>query len=176
MLFGPHWFYSAYFVFFGPIWLYSILSSPFCALKFYSFFFFFFFFERTLKFYSVHAIYIGSIQSTLVLFCTLRSHSIHFGSIWSYLVHSIHFDPLQSIRSTLALFSLFCPLVLFSPFCPLQSYSVHIGPIQSTSVQYSTMVLFSPVCPFWSYSLYLVQFSSFESLQFILVHFDLALI
>ena len=67
--------------------------------------------------YSVHIGPIWSIMSTLVLFCPLRSYSIH-------LVFLVHYCP---IRST---------LVLFNPLCPLRSNLVLFGPILFTLVPF----------------------------------------
>jgi len=119
---------------------------------------------------SVHLVHIGSILSTLVLFCWLRSYlvySIYFGSISSSLVD---IDPIQSILPTLIYFSsirvIQYILVLFGPFCLPWLYSVHF--VHFVYIQ-STLVLFSLLRSIQSY---LVQFGS---LQFILVHFDLFL-
>ena len=113
--FSPHW---SYFVHFSSIQSKLVLFSSFCPLLS----------------YSVHFVHFGLIRfilSTLIL----------FHSIWSILSTLVHFSPIRAIRYTLVLFGLFCPLcstrstlVLFSPFFPLQSYSIHIGPIWSTSV------------------------------------------
>ena len=75
--------------------------------------------------YSVH---IGSIMFTTVLFGLCYP-------LWSYSVHSVHFDPLQSYSGLDPLWS----------FCPLWLHLVHFGPIQST------LLLFGPVCPRQSY-------------------------
>ena len=125
--------------------------------------------------YSIHFSPIRSILSTLVLFgpfYPLWSYSVHyvyFSSILSYSVHIgpirsilstlIDFNPIWVIRSTFVLFGPFCPLwFLFGPFCPLRSYSVY-------------SFLFIPIQSIWSTLFHLVQFGSFKSLQFILVHF-----
>ena len=66
-----------------------------------------------------------------------KFYPVHFHPIWSIKFSSVHFG---SIRST---------LVLFSSFCPLRSYSVNIGPIWFNSV------LFGHIC---SYMVHYVHF------------------
>ena len=79
-------------------------------------------------FYSVHSVLFSQIWSYSVLIGP-------FGLIQSTSVPSVHIDPVQSILSTLVLIR--STLVLFSPFCPLwplQFYSVHFvyfSPIRS---------------------------------------------
>ena len=82
----------------------------------------------------IHSVHIGSIRSTLVLFCPLRFYSVHsvyFSSIRSILPTLFLFSPIQS---TLVLFSPFCPLwstsILFRLFNLLRFYSVHFGSIR----------------------------------------------
>ena len=99
-----------------------------------------------------------------VLFSSLGSNSVHlilFGPVQSYLVH------IGSMRSTLVLFGLFCPLrsysvhsFLFGPFGLIQSTLILFGPfgsIQSTLVQFglcysipSNSVHFCPFFPIQS--------------------------
>ena len=129
------------------------------------------------------------IQSTSVHFSPMRSiwfylvlgptqfilvylvHSVHVGlfrsiqSIWSFSVHSVHFDPIQS---TLVLIGPL--LVILGPLGPTQSiwsYSVYFAPIPSYSVHFSqiwsTLILIGPFCSIWSYAVH------FGRTRFILV-------
>ena len=121
--------------------------------------------------------------------------------LWSYSVHSVHFDPLQSYLSHSLHFGPFFPLCFYSVhsvhFSPIQFTLLLLGPgpvyqLRSYLVQFglvcsilSTLVysfLFSPPCSYsgpilsiWSTFLYLIQFGPFRLLLFILVHFDLSL-
>ena len=89
----------------------------------------------------------------MVLFCSfyhLLSNLVIFSPFCPlkfYSIHSVLFNLLRSIKSTLALFS------------PHWSYSVHFGPIWSIL---STLVLFSPI---WSILFALVLFSPHWFLQ-----------
>ena len=125
--------YSVHSIFFGPIWSYLVqmdLFSPFSPLKFDSVLF------SPLRSYSVH---IGSIWSTLVLFCPHWSysvHSFHCGTTWSicplwfYFVYFVYFGPIQST------------LVQFRPLHSNFSYTVQFGPVRSIM---STLII---ICPF----------------------------
>ena len=105
-----------------------VLFSLFCPLKFYAVQLGLFGFIQC---YLVHSVHIGSIWSTLVLFCSLRF----------YLVHSIHFGCIWSIMSTLVLF---CPISLHIGLIrPILSSLIHFSPIQAFQ---STLVLFGPFC------------------------------
>ena len=113
---------------------------------------------RCLNFLST-LVHIGSFRSTLVLFCPLRSYSVHIGprSILStlvFLVQSIHFGPVcyfspvwsilstlvlicpfNLIRSILVLFSLLrSHLILLVPIWSIQTISVHFDPLRSIFV------------------------------------------
>ena len=59
--------------------------------------------------------------------------------------------------------------VQFGPFSPHWPYSVHIGPILSTSVLFS---LFCPLWSFWSILSTLVQFGPIQSMLSALLHFS----
>ena len=89
------------------------------------------------------------IKYLKVLFGLLWFYSVyyvHFGSLQSYLGHSVNFGHVRSIRFI---------LLLFGPFSLLRSYTVDIGPICSYSVHYihfghnlsirSYLVHFSPI-------------------------------
>ena len=87
---------------------------------------------------------------------------MHFGPLWLYLVHFVHFGPLQYT------------LVLFSPH---RSYSVLLNPIRSIL---STLVLFGPLLlwsylvlfgPHWSYSVYSNNFGLLWSYSVHSFHF-----
>ena len=91
----------------------------------------------SLESYSLHSIHFVLIRSTLVLFCTLLTYSVHFvhfGLIQSYL---IYFGP---FRSTLI------------QFCPHRSYSLHFVHLVVFSLIQSTSVLFGLL---WFYSVHL---------------------
>ena len=95
-------------------------------------------------FYSVHSIQFCYIWPT---WCSYLVHSIHFGPIQLTLVlfspvlsYSVQFGPIRSIMST---------LVLICPFILIRSYSVHFGPIRSTLVHY---LFFCPIRSTLSYS------------------------
>ena len=81
-------------------------------------------------------------------------HLVHFGLIWSISDHSVHFSPFWS------------NLVLFSPFGPplfIRSNSIHFGPFWSNSVDFgphwSILVIFSLL---WSISLCFDPFGPFR--------------
>ena len=122
VLFNPYWSYSVQFnhiqstlilfVSFCQFWSTSILFGPFSPLSF-----------------------IRSILSTLVL----------FGSHWSYSLHYVYFGPTLSIHSYSVPFNpIQCKLVHYVLFSLLSSYSVQFGP------PYSHSVLFSPFSPILS--------------------------
>ena len=124
------------------------------------------------KSYSVHIVSLWSNLS-----------SVQFNPIWSYLVHSIHhsfvrsnsiylvhFSPIQSIQSTLALFSSYWSyLVYFGFIQSIMPTLVLFGPIRSILSARSTSVWFGPFCTVWSYS---VHFVHFDSIWSYLVHID----
>ena len=132
VIFGPLWFYSAYFGPIRSIWSILVILSPFCPLWSDSVLFGPF---GLLWSNSVHSVHFGSIRFTLVLFgpfCPLRSYLLDigliqsilvlFGPIWFYLIHYVHIGPNLSIHSYSVLSS------------PHWSYSVHI----------------STLCPIWT--------------------------
>ena len=84
VIFGPLWFYSAYFGPIRSIWSILVILSPFCPLW-------------SDSVYSGHSVYFGPIRS-------IRSTLVLFDSHWSYSGHSVHFGP---ICWTLVLFSPF---------------------------------------------------------------------
>ena len=120
---------------------------------------------------------------------------VQFSPIWSYSVHFVHFDPIQStlvlcgqirsfainfgpLRLAMVLFgliqftSVLFNLFYFSPlwfylvlFYPLWSYSVHFGIIQFTLIIFS---LFGPILSTSVYSIHFVEFGPFVSTS---VHF-----
>ena len=102
---------------------------------------------------------------------------VHFGPLWSYLIHFVHigplqytlvlfgthwfyfvpFNPIQSILSTSVVFGSFYPLsysVHISPIWSILTTLICFGPIQSIL---STLVLFCPFGPLWSYLIHFVQ-------------------
>ena len=129
VIFGPLWFYLAYFgpirsirsilvIFcsFYPLWFTSILFGPFSPLWFYS--------EHW--FYLGHSVYFGPIRQTLVL----------FGPFWFY---SVRFVSIRSITSTL---DLICPFIFIwsnpvhiSPYWYTLSYLDYFGPFLCTYIQ-----------------------------------------
>jgi len=118
---------------FCPFWSTSILFGPFSPLSL-----------------------IRSILSTLVL----------FGSHWSYSVHYVYFGPNLSIHSYSVPFNpIQCKLVHYVLFTLLRSYSVQFGPPYSHSVLFCP---FSPICLFGPFVATSVQFGQFWST---LVHF-----
>ena len=151
---------------------------------------------------SVHLVHNGLFRSILVPLCPHWSNSvdsIYIGPIQSILSTLIHFSPIWAIQSTLSLFGPICQLWFYSAhsvlFITQCSYSVHFGPILTTSVLFhplwtrwvhsvhfnliwSTLFLLSPfghILSIWSTLFHLVQFGPFRSVWFILVNFDLFL-
>ena len=144
---------------YGPIWSTSIQFGPLCPL------------QSCL----VHEVHFGRSRSTLVLFSPLQSYSVQFRPIQSTLVLLGPFFHFGLIRFTLVLFYPFGPLrsilytlVLFSSHWSHLSYSVHFGPISSTSVHSSTLVLFGLL---WLIRSYLVLFGLIWSASVHFVHF-----
>ena len=128
VLFGQHW---SYLVYFGPILVLFGLTWS-------------------------YLVNVSLIQSNLVIFCPLRSYSVHY----------IHFDPIRSCAVYFGLLrSILSTLVLFGPhwsdfvhyvlFSPLWSHSVHI------SLIWPNLVLFSPL---WSYSVHYEYFGPIWSI------------
>ena len=130
---------------------------------------------------SVHLVHNGLFRSILVPLCPHWSNSvdsIYIGPIQSILSTLIHFSPIWAIQSTLSLFGPICQLWFYSAhsvlFITQCSYSVHFGPILTTSVLFhplwtrwailSTSILFGPPC---FYSVHSVIFSPFGPLCFI---------
>ena len=127
---------------------------------------------RSIQSYLIYSVHFGPMLSTLVhcnpsiiirsasfLFSPIRPisstsmHSVLFGLLWSYLIHSVHIGPIRPIQST-SIHS-----VLFSP---LRSYSVYFGSIRST------LVLFGP---HWSYSVDSVHFGPLQSIRYYSIYF-----
>ena len=150
---------SIRFILFSSV--HSVLFSSFCPLKFYPVQFCIF---NLIQF----------IQSTLALFGSRWSYSVHFGPIRSMLPTLVLFGPIQSILSILIHFShipsILSTLVLFSLFSPRRSYSVYIGPIRplwSNCPLQSYLVhsfLFGPFNPTCSYSVLLLNFGLLQSI------------
>lgn len=135
----------SYLVLFSPLSFYSVHFDPsqcilvlFCQFSSITSILF-----SPFWFTSVQFGYIRSIQSTLVLFNSLRSYSVRSilsNPLWSYLVY---FD---SIRSTLLLFNPFeffqsTYLSYLVHFGHIQFFLVYFDPILSTLVH---LVLFGP--------------------------------
>ena len=100
-------------VLFGPLQFTLVLFSPLCLLSSYSVHLVLF---SPLCFYLVQ---FGPIQS--ILFTSVLSiHIGSIGSIWSHLVHTVHFHSIRSI------------LILFSPHWSYMNHSIHFGHFLST--------------------------------------------
>ena len=88
---------------------------------------------------------IQSIQSIWVLF---TPHC-------SYLVYSAHVSPIRSIRSILSTLVHLGHILHSFLFGLFWSYSVHFGPIQSTSVYIGCDWSICPICSFRTYSVHI---------------------
>ena len=141
--------------------------------------------------YSVQFRLTWSIRSYSVHFGSIGSTVILFGPIWPYLVDSVlsvQFGPIWFILSTSVQFGPFSSTSILFHFGPIRStfvlsgllwsYSVYFGPIRS--VQF-TLVLLGPILStsvelvqidqFWSTSIHSDHFGPFHPLWFISAYF-----
>ena len=97
----------------------------------------------------------------------MAHNSVHFGQVFSSLVHLGLFGLIQFIQSTLVHFDLIqFDSDHFGLFRYIRSTSIHFG--LSTSIR-STLVHLHQI---WSFMVHLVHLSLFSPLRFISVHFN----
>ena len=125
VLFGLHWFYQVYSF---TLVLFYLLRTYFVCIGHIQ--------SIPLWFYLVHICPIRSILSTQVLFNQHWSYSVHYGPIQSTLV----------IFSSICSYSVhMSTLVLIYPFILIWSTSVHLVPIRSYSIHSIYLVHLYPL-------------------------------
>ena len=138
VLFGPILSISSTSILFGPLGPLGHIQSIFPTLVLFSPLRSTLFEFSPFNLHWLYSVQFGSIQSNLVL----------FGPLWFYLVfflvHCIHFSPLQSYSGHLVCFghiwSIFSTMVLFSLLRSIRSYLAQLDLIRST------VFVFGPFC------------------------------